>query len=118
MMMTVVSVAAAAKSTFAGLDENPTMQAALEDMQVLASITEPLLDLKPGGLADVVKETKPSPLAHLGARKGTALLAVTQPAPGPWRTWARRKRRKRRRTRTRNKTTTTTTTTTTKRRKK
>lgn len=33
MMMTVVSVAAADKSTFAGLDENPTMQAALEDMQ-------------------------------------------------------------------------------------
>ncbi|CAB1108442.1 unnamed protein product [Ectocarpus sp. CCAP 1310/34] len=45
MMQPVVSVAAADKSTFAGLDASPTMQAALEDMQVLASITEPLLDV-------------------------------------------------------------------------
>ncbi|CAB1119905.1 unnamed protein product [Ectocarpus sp. CCAP 1310/34] len=45
MMQTVVSVAAADKPTFAGLDASPTMQAAVEDMQVLASITEPLLDV-------------------------------------------------------------------------
>ncbi|CAN0575727.1 unnamed protein product, partial [Ectocarpus sp. 12 AP-2014] len=47
-----------------------------------------LKKIKPGSLAAVVRETKSSSLAHSGARKGTAHLAVTWPAPGPWRTRA------------------------------